>query len=184
MIKRSSSKQQTQDQFLSYYVINRVLISKDVFSNTHVNHTWNFCFLGQWLCPNFRPHCFYKNKNTKRKKPHFRLTCVAQKCLCLRSLLWDNNIDKTERCKPMSILYNTDSLSLKCSKIYWNSQLKGVRIQESGKCLLVESRFPLMNSSSIDKSTTWKPESTAWNPEYKTILDSFTWGENWSEIGL
>ena len=98
MIKRSSSKQQTQDQFLSCYVINRVLISKDVFSNTHVNQTWNFCFLGQWLCPNFPPHCFYKNKNTKGEKPHFRLTCVAQKCLCLRSLLLDNNIDKTERC--------------------------------------------------------------------------------------
>ena len=38
MIKRSSSKQQTQDQFLSYYVINRVFISKDVFSNTRQPH--------------------------------------------------------------------------------------------------------------------------------------------------
>ena len=44
---------------------------------------------------------------------------------------------------------------------------------------LKESRILLttgiQNPSSSDKY--WNPESTVWNPESKTVLDSLTWGE-------
>ena len=44
----------------------------------------------------------------------------------------------------------------------------------------------IRNPSSIDKeskklSSTWNPESMAWNLESKTVLDSFTWGEQETE---
>ena len=68
---------------------------------------------------------------------------------------------------------------------------KGIRIPESGKILLLESgiqlkesgillRIGIQNPSSTDKD--WNqvpgnPESTTWNPESKTVLDSLTLGE-------
>ena len=37
-----------------------------------------------------------------------------------------------------------------------------------------ESKF---HCQKLDSST-WNPESTAWNPESRTVLDSFTWGDD------
>ena len=31
---------------------------------------------------------------------------------------------------------------------------------------------------------TWNPESTAWNPESKTLLDYLTWGEKYMALML
>ena len=49
----------------------------------------------------------------------------------------------------------------------------GIRNQlnESGILLNPESKFHWQ----ILECSTWNPESTAWNPEFKTVLDSFTW---------
>ena len=68
---------------------------------------------------------------------------------------------------------------------------KGIRIPESKKLLPVESGIQLresgitltigiQNPGSIDKD--WNPvpgnpESTAWNPESKSVLDPLTWGD-------
>ena len=30
----------------------------------------------------------------------------------------------------------------------------------------------------IRNPLSWNPESTGWNPESKTVMDSLTWGEN------
>ena len=30
----------------------------------------------------------------------------------------------------------------------------------------------------------WNPESTAWNPEFKTLLDYLTWGERVLSVNL
>ena len=34
----------------------------------------------------------------------------------------------------------------------------------------------------IQNPLCWNPESTAWNPESKTVLDSLTWGENFERL--
>ena len=60
---------------------------------------------------------------------------------------------------------------------------------ESGKFLLVESGilgFGIRNSDQGIRNPTndWNPESTAWNPESKTVLDSLTWDDMYSETLL
>ena len=83
------------------------------------------------------------------------------------------------------------------------TQCKGIRIPESGKFVFVESGKTLLVESAILgygirnqlneagvplnpeskfhwqtlECSTWNPESTAWNPQSKTVLDSFTWGD-------
>ena len=60
---------------------------------------------------------------------------------------------------------------------------KGVCIPESRKFLLDESRIQLKESGiQVPLAKIWNPVpeiriSTAWNPESKTVLVSFTWGE-------
>ena len=49
------------------------------------------------------------------------------------------------------------------------------RILKSGIQPLMESGIP---GCGIRNPQTWNPESTAWNPESKTLLDYPTWGEN------
>ena len=80
--------------------------SKQVFAGAkHVNRKKTFCILGKWFCTHFRVNHLFKRKtlrNTnleasrsfKIKKPHFRLTSVDQKRLCLSYLMnhkqpWD-----------------------------------------------------------------------------------------------
>ena len=41
-------------------------------------------------------------------------------------------------------------------------------------------KIGIQNPSSTDKDwnpVTWNLESTSWNPEYKTVLDSLIWGD-------
>ena len=72
---------------------------------------------------------------------------------------------------------------------------KGIGIPESEKFLLVESRilgFGIRNTvqriqnpsptNTEDKSSTLNLESTAWNPESKTVLDSTTWAISRSTV--
>ena len=68
---------------------------------------------------------------------------------------------------------------------------KRIRIVESEKCefwhaeswaldsrlQLKESRIPLMFAIWIQVPLTKNPESTEWDPESKTVLDFFTWGD-------
>ena len=67
---------------------------------------------------------------------------------------------------------------------------KGIWIPETGKLLLVESgkqlkKFESQNGGNPEskfhwqrlESSTWNPESPAWSPQSKTVLDSLTWGE-------
>ena len=52
--------------------------------------------------------------------------------------------------------------------IQWNSGLTmGIRNLVSSTI-----RNPKLSTDSI-----WNPEAKAWNPESKTVLDNFTWGE-------
>ena len=52
--------------------------------------------------------------------------------------------------------------------IQWNSGLTmGIRNLVSSTI-----RNPELSTDSI-----WNPEAKAWNPESKTVLDNFTWGE-------
>ena len=73
------------------------------------------------------------------------------------------------------------------------AQCKGIQISESKKCLPVESgisgalesgiqlkEFGILLKTGIENpGSKWQrnPESTAWSPECKTVLDSLTWGE-------
>ena len=87
--------------------------------------------------------------------------------------------------KTLLIKYST----LKTSSDYFFASCKGIRIRGSEKLLLVESGilgFGIRNVAQGIRNLTedWNPESstrdlesTAWNPESKTALDSVTWGD-------
>ena len=56
----------------------------------------------------------------------------------------------------------------------------GIQLKESAVLL----KIVMQNPRSTDKD--WNPvpenpESTAWNPESKTVLNSLTWGKNYTE---
>ena len=52
---------------------------------------------------------------------------------------------------------------------FWNPEYSSDK--ESG----IPRTIGIQNPSSTDKD--WNPESTAWSPESKTVLDFLTWGE-------
>ena len=56
---------------------------------------------------------------------------------------------------------------------YWDPESNHNRNPES-RLLVTESGI---HGCGIRNPQTWNPESTAWNPESKTLLDYLTWGE-------
>ena len=79
--------------------------------------------------------------------------------------------------------------TLNGSRIFIYRPSKVIRVPEAGKFSLVECGilgFGIRNSVQGIRNPTndWNPEFTAWNPESKTVLDSLTWDDMYSETRL
>ena len=68
----------------------------------------------------------------------------------------------------------------KKNKLFCDNKVQRKRWKPANRILKSEIQ-PLMESGihgcGIRNPQTWNPESTAWNPESKTLLDYLTWGE-------
>ena len=90
--------------------------------------------------------------------------CYHQlRCFCTMSYKWDG-------------LWFVVMVNFRLPKPF-SPHSKGTRIPESRKCLLVESGIPPTIRIRSLSPLTKNPESTVWNLESKTVLDSSTWGD-------
>ena len=57
----------------------------------------------------------------------------------------------------------------------------GIQEQESGIPLTIRIRNPSSTEKDLESSK-WNPESTVWNPESKSVLDSITRGDTFTQV--
>ena len=135
-------------------------------------------------------HSLYEGKFGVHKSVHGFLKNRYQKLICSATVWRIINL-----CTLILILY----LLIVLFAFLFVAPYQGIRIPESRKILLIKFEilgFGIRSTAQgirnptdiwnpefkfygqILESSTWSPESTRWNPESKTVLDSLTWGDS------